>query len=289
MPRQSLDDLENAIHYRFRDRLILDKAMRHSSATTDPLSNNQRMEFLGDAVMALIVANHLFRVYSTSREGELTRIKSFVVSTATLDRRAQMLFLADYSELGGGMITAGSGGEALLPPSVNANLFEALIAAIYLDGGWGAAETFVLDHLLPEIEHLHEQGHDHNFKSILQQVSQREFGCTPRYRVLKQSGPDHDKRFEIQVQLGARKFTAGAGNSKKEAEQRAAEIALKEMSESPAAPAGTAAVVKEAEESEAAAQDAATEADVEFTPDLFIGGNMEEKREEAKPPEDGAE
>ncbi len=236
MPERNLAKLEARIGYRFKKRSLLISALQHSSSTTDHLSNNERLEFLGDAVLSLVMNNFLYRVYARCREGELTRIKSFTVSTSALDRRARILELASYAQLGGGLLTRSGRDRGPLPPSVHANLFEAVAAAVYLDGGWAPAEKFVLDQLVPEIEHMMALGHDRNFKSLLQQYSQSSMGSTPRYKLVSCRGPDHRRRFQIAVHIGRKRYPPATGASKKEAEQIAAENALRELEQMPEPP-----------------------------------------------------
>ena len=231
-----LSALEGKIGHKFRDRSILELALTHSSSTVQPLTDNERLEFLGDAVLALAVNEQLYRTLPEDGEGELTRIKSAAVSTITLARVSRGLGLADFMRLGKGL-----GGRNGLPDSVHANVTEAIFAAIYLDAGLEPAKALVIRLLEPEIATLTTSGGSENAKSQLQELAQRRFGCAPRYRVVRESGPQHDKTFEIAVEIRGRIFPEFSAHTKKEAEQGAARLAIEaltapEKKPAPAAP-----------------------------------------------------
>lgn len=213
--------LQDRIGYLFNDRSLLERALTHPSATSEDHCDNERMEFLGDSVVNLCVAQALYERYPHWTEGDLTQVKSSVVSTTGLARAGESLGLRDVAQFGKGLPL-----NQPLPPSVYANLFEAVAAAVYLDGGLEAARAFVLRVLGPEMHVVAENGGEPNPKSMLQQLSQKHWAKTPCYRVLRASGPDHDKIFEIAAFIGERTFPHGTGRSKKEAEQSAAKNAL---------------------------------------------------------------
>lgn len=217
----SLRRLQDRIGYCFGDRTRIERALTHPSSTAEEHSDNERMEFLGDAVLNLCVGQALYDRYPKWNEGQLTQVKSAVVSTVSLARAGECLGLRDVSKLGKGLPP----GEPL-PPSVYANLFEAVCAAVYLDGGLDAARAFVLRTLGPELKAVAENGSEPNHKSALQQLAQRDEGVTPHYRMISASGPDHKKTFEIVAVIGSRRFPPGHGRSKKAAEQAAARRAL---------------------------------------------------------------
>jgi ribonuclease-3 len=175
-------------------------------------------------VVGLAVNDHLYRIYTQCAEGRLTQIKSTVVSAAALARRARELGLADFARLGKGMPRI----EAL-SDSVLANLFEAVVGALYIDEGFERAREFVLDQLLEEIESTADLGPGGNFKAALQQLAMGRFGELPRYRVVSEAGPDHAKVFEVEAVVAGRAFPAGRGRTKKDAEQLAAEKALEAL------------------------------------------------------------
>jgi ribonuclease III len=213
--------LQDRIGYLFQDPSLLERALTHPSSTAEDNRDNERMEFLGDSVVNLCVAQALYERHPHWNEGDLTQVKSCLVSTLGLARAAESLGLRDVGRFGKGLNR-----DEPLPPSVYANLFEAVAAAVYLDGGLEAARLFVLRILGPEMRAVAENGGEPNPKSLLQHVAQKHTGITPHYRVIGSSGPDHEKVFEICAQVGKRIFPAGTGHSKKEAEQAAARRAL---------------------------------------------------------------
>ena len=213
--------LQDRIGYLFQDPSLLERALTHPSSTAEDNRDNERMEFLGDSVVNLCVAQALYERHPDWSEGDLTQVKSAIVSTTGLARAGESLGLRDVGRFGKGLPQ-----HEPLPPSVYANLFEAVAAAVYQDGGLNAARSFVLRILGPEMRTAAENGGEPNPKSMLQHVSQKNFGVTPHYRVVSASGPDHGKIFEICAYVGRRQFAAGTGRSKKEAEQAAARRAL---------------------------------------------------------------
>jgi ribonuclease-3 len=219
-----LAQAEEVVGHPFRDRGLLAQALLHASEAETRLASNERLEFLGDAVLGLVVCDHLFRRHPDLLEGELTKIKSSVVSRRLCAEVALEAGLTPLLRLGKGMA-----GQSLLPTSLAAAVFEALIGAIYLDAGMEAAREFILRHVGERIEQAARLGHQHNFKSVLQQSLQQGGGSTPSYLVLDEKGPDHAKCFEIAVEANGRRFSPCWGASKKEAEQQAALQALLEL------------------------------------------------------------
>lgn len=213
--------LQDRIGYAFQNPQLLERALTHPSSTAEDDRDNERMEFLGDSVLNLCVGQALYERYPHWNEGELTQVKSAVVSTVSLARAGESLGLRDVGRLGKGLPA-----HEPLPPSVYANLFEAVCAAVYLDGGLDAARAFVLRILGPEIRTVTENGREPNHKSYLQQIAQKKFCLTPHYRLISAHGPDHGKIFEVVAVIGTRRFPPGHGRSKKEAEQAAARRAL---------------------------------------------------------------
>ncbi|MBW7904982.1 MAG: ribonuclease III [Phycisphaerae bacterium] len=221
---RALERCQERMGYRFRDLALLEAAMTHSSSADTRLDSNERMEFLGDSVMGLVVCHHLYERLPTSMEGELTKIKSAVVSRRVCAQVAEKLRLADCLRLGQGI----DNGEHL-PRSLAAAVLESVIAAIYLDGGLEAAREFILRHMGDVLEEAIESTHQFNYKSQLQQYAQRILNATPHYEMLDEKGPDHSKCFEIAVVIGSQRFPSAWGPSKKEAEQKAAKLALVEL------------------------------------------------------------
>lgn len=216
-----LAEAERRIGYRFRDRELLARSLRHASAADDRLDSNERLEFLGDAILGVVVCTELFDRFPDLLEGELTKIKSNVVSRRVCAEIAEERGLGELLDLGKGM-----NGRGEMPSSLHAAVLESVIGAIHLDGGFERAKAFVLELLDPRIEHAAELGHQHNFKSVLQQVFQRKGLGAPSYLVLDERGPDHAKCFEVCVAAGERRFEGCWGPNKKQAEQQAALAAL---------------------------------------------------------------
>ncbi|MHC4252650.1 MAG: ribonuclease III [Planctomycetota bacterium] len=214
-------DLEGAMGHVFARGALLKQALTHASSTGGVGPDNERLEFLGDAVVGLAVNDHLYRCFTACEEGFLTQVKSHVVSATALARRARALRLAEFARLGRGMPSGDN-----LSDSVLANLFEGLVGALYLDAGFARAREFVLDQLLDEIESAVELGPERNHKAALQEAAAAKFGELPRYRIVSEHGPDHEKTFEVEVVMAGRSFGAARGRTKKEAEQRAAAQAL---------------------------------------------------------------
>ena len=224
MDAQEIAAAEEILGYSFRDQDLLQQALTHASIAPSRLESNERLEFLGDMVLGLVVCEYLFNRFEDLLEGDLTKIKSSVVSRRTCAIVALELKLEDLLLLGKGMDA-----QRALPKSIVAAVYEALIGAIYLDGGFDAARTFVLAGMKKHIEDAAESGHQFNFKSVLQQTVQQQFASTPQYVVLDEQGPDHSKCFEVCVEIGARRFPSTWGASKKQAEQQAALEALIEL------------------------------------------------------------
>jgi ribonuclease-3 len=223
-----LDQCQDVIGYEFRSPVLLREALTHASGANHRLASNERLEFLGDAILGAVVCELLFRKYADYQEGELTRIKSIVVSRRTCTKISAALGIDEFLFMGKGM-----GTHERTPPSVLADVFESLIGAIFLDGGMEAARRFIVAHLDPEIEAAVEGQDGINYKSNLQQVAQREFGETPTYVLLDEKGPDHSKCFKISAQIGRQSYPPAWGRNKKEAEQRAALNALCRLSGDP--------------------------------------------------------
>src|SRR5437016_1957282 len=223
-----LQECQEVIGYKFHKPKLLRAALTHTSGADTRLASNERLEFLGDSILGLVVCEQLFLRFPEYQEGDLTKIKSAVVSRRTCARISRQLDLGDFLFLGKGMHL-----NSVVPANLLADVFESLVAAIYLDGGLEAAREFILRYVLPEIEQVAEGAHGGNFKSLLQQVAQREFGATPQYHLLDEKGPDHSKCFKIAAVLGRQHYAAAWGRNKKEAEQKAAMNALAEINGDP--------------------------------------------------------
>lgn len=224
MDEQTLCQAETILRWRFRDRELLARALTHASIADTRQSSNERLEFLGDAVLGMLVCEHVFRVYPDLLEGDMTKIKSAVVSRRTCAVIAERLGLNTLLRLGKGMQVREG-----LPSSVSAAVLESVIGAVYIEGGLEAAREFLMSELEPMVARAAESGHQQNFKSVLQQVAQQHLQASPLYVVLDEKGPDHAKTFEVCVDVGGRRFGSAWGGSKKQAEQQAALIALRAM------------------------------------------------------------
>lgn len=224
MDERIREAIEARLGHRFSDPARLELALTHASVVESRLASNERLEFLGDSVLGLIVCERIFAKYPALLEGEMTKIKSLAVSRQTCALIARELGLADQLILGKGMQVNGE-----RPASLAAAALESVVAAVYLDSGYEKVKSFLLPFLDPLIEQAAMSGHQHNFKSVLQQHAQQNLGQTPIYRVLDEKGPDHAKCFKICVELGGQRFAANWGQSKKKAEQMAALAALREL------------------------------------------------------------
>lgn len=215
--------LEEVIGYRFRHRDHLQEALTHKSHAAERKSgrHNERLEFLGDSVLALVVAHYLFELHPEENEGKLSKIKALLVSKTSLTAWARELDLGRFVHLGAG--EEATGGRTR--PSILSNAVEGLIGAIFLDGGYDSASKFIVGWLNRQPVAMAES----DFKSRLQEIVQKRFKFPPVYDLTQAVGPDHDKTFRVTVKLDRYTLGAGTGKSKKEAEQDAAKDALKKI------------------------------------------------------------
>lgn len=218
--------LEEKLGYEFQDRRLLENALTHSSCANESrgrLSSNERLEFLGDSILGMVVAEHLYRNHPDLPEGDLTRTRAALVCEESLVEVAKELSLGEYLHLGKGE-EAGGGRRR---PSIQADAVEAVLAAVYLDGGIGSARKIIQRYILcREIEGLTRP---RDYKTALQELVQRESGQVLKYRLTGSEGPDHDKRFFVEVDLNGTPIGSGKGHSKKEAEQMAAKSAIQHL------------------------------------------------------------
>lgn len=222
MDESAIRKCEEVIGYKFDDSSLLVQALTHSSSNGPSAIDNERMEFLGDSIVGLVVCEHLYNTYPQYSEGRLTRMKSAIVSRSALGRVARSLGMDEFLIVGAGMAK-----RRHLPNSLYANVFEAIIAAVYMDSNINVAREVILNLLEGEIDAAEADKRYKNYKSILQHYAQREMQVTPTYRVIREEGPDHVKFFEVAAVIGDTEYKTGWGRSKKEAEQRAAEETLK--------------------------------------------------------------
>lgn len=224
-----LDRCQEQLGYVFRNPQLLQEALTHSSIAPHRLASNERLEFLGDAVLGLVVCRWLYELFPNSEEGDLTRIKSSVVSRRCCVRAARRLGLESYLIVGKGLHRLQGG----VPRSLLSDVFEAVLAAMYLDGGLDPVTRIVRETLLEELNTASDTDHSGNYKSVLQQYAQRNHGCSPTYRLISATGPDHSKLFCVAARIQHREFASAWGQNKKEAEQRAAANAMAELSSMP--------------------------------------------------------
>ena len=224
MDKETLQQIEQIIGYEFSDKHLLAKAFTHSSAVDNRLLSNERLEFLGDAVLAVVICQTLFERFSGYLEGDLTKIKSMLVSRGTCAKVSRRLGLQKFLKVGKGMVSSRA-----LSGSLAAGVLETIIAAVYIDGGFDAARSFILRVFNSLIERADAGQAQGNYKSLLQQHAQEQSNVTPVYVLLDEKGPDHNKAFELEVVIDDRHFLSAWGTNKKEAEQKAAFNALVEL------------------------------------------------------------
>ena len=224
-----LNKLEKIIDYKFKNKTLLKEALTHPSFQKNSLkektNNNQRLEFLGDSVLNLIVSEYLYRKLASFSEGKLTKIKSVIVSKVTLAKWANHLSLGKNIFMGKGEDL--TGGRKKL--SILADCFEALLGAIYLDSSLEKAKETISQFIEAETEIIKRGKHPDDYKTLLQEISQKKMKCLPKYLLIKEKGPDHKKTFCIEVKLEEITYGTGIGDNKKEAEQNAAQDALKKI------------------------------------------------------------
>lgn len=222
--------IEKKIKYSFDDPTILERALAHKSyafsIANDNLKSNERLEFLGDAILGFIVSDYLFKKYPKKPEGELSKLKSLIISRKALREAADRIDLGEHILLS--KAEEKTGGRDRF--SINTNTFEALIAAIYLDGGFKKAKSFVYKYVLSLLREFINDKTFINYKSrLLEYVQSQDSNDMPKYDVVKEYGPDHNKTFEISVFFWGKVFGIGKGKTKKDAEQNAARVALEKL------------------------------------------------------------
>ena len=229
MSEQELSSLEDELGYQFKNIGLLREALQHSSYVNeqrDPdLQDNERLEFLGDAVLDLVITHILMEQFPKTREGDLSRMRATIVNESQLSLVAQRLNLGQHLLLGRG--EAQSNGQE--KKSILADALEAVIAAVYLDGGLQVGFEVIERQFSEMISHVRDRLAEEDFKSRLQELVQVQFKRIPDYKIVAESGPDHDKTFEVRLSIGNSLTTHGTGKSKKAAEQAAAEVALEKL------------------------------------------------------------
>ena len=224
-----METLEKKLGYAFRDRALLTNALTHSSYANENkgcgCDSNERLEFLGDSVLGMVVAARLFELFPEMPEGRMTRLRAQLVCEDSLHRVAMALELGEYMRLGKGEEHTGGRKRT----SILADAVEAIIAAMYLDGGMEVARSFIMDRILPEVTAARQELAAADCKTELQERVQRKSGQSLSYALLEEKGPDHDKSFTVQVSLNGESIGVGEGRTKKEAEQAAARAALRKI------------------------------------------------------------
>ncbi len=223
--KKVLLELKKKLGLNIKDLDLLEKSFRHSSYVHEkkmPGTSNETLEFFGDSVLGLVVSEYLYKNFPTLTEGDLSQLKSVVVSAAILAKKAREMELGKYLLLGKGEEQSGARERGTLL----ADTLEALIGALYLDGELKAVRPFILQQFSKEIEKVYGEGQWQDYKSLLQEMSQRKWRVPPYYHVIAAHGPDHDKTFVVRVSIRDKVFGVGRGKSKKEAEQIAARKAL---------------------------------------------------------------
>ena len=219
--------LETKLGYQFQNPKLLDHALTHSSYANEhhlgSISSNERLEFLGDSVLGMIVADHLYRTFPDLPEGDLTRIRANLVCEGSLVLVAKEWDLGRYLKLGKGENACGGRSR----PSILADAVEAVLAAVFLDGGLAHDRNIIQRFLLDRMEQVNRASRDH--KTYLQELVQRKSGQVLSYELIGESGPDHNKTFQMQVLLNGQPIGQGTGHSKKEAEQAAANAAIERL------------------------------------------------------------
>jgi len=225
-----LDRLERELHIQFRDASLLREAFTHSSYVNEhkDATHNERIEFLGDAVLQLAVSQYLYRTYPDWSEGKLTFVRAAIVREQALSKLARRLSLGEYLRLGRGEDLSG-GRER---PSLLADVFEAFVGALYLDAGWDAVIDFLSRHMFPEIEAYVARGVIDAKSRLHEKVQQLAIGAI-EYAVVEERGPANDREFVIEARIRGETYGVGTGRSKKEAEQEAAAEALQRLADEP--------------------------------------------------------
>ena len=223
----NFSDFEKKTKIIFKDKNLLKQAFIHRSYINEnpaaSLSHNERLEFLGDAVLELIVTDFLYKKYPSYAEGELTAVRSALVNAVIISEIAASIGMNDYLLLSKG--ESKDNGKAR--QFILANTYEAYVGALYLDQGYVVVSKFIAQSLLPKTDEIVKNKLWRDAKSLVQEKAQEHAGVTPAYRVLSESGPDHDKHFTVGIFFGSIRIAEGKGKSKQEAEQKAAETALK--------------------------------------------------------------
>ncbi len=222
----NLDSLEQNIGYKFKDKDLLKNALTHTSyAYEHNVQSNEKLEFLGDSILEFVSSEYMYNKYLQLKEGEMTKVRATVVCEKSLYKIAILHNFSDFLFLGKSeLMTGGNKRPAILADSV-----EAVIAAIFIDGGLEPAKKFIIENLKDEIEQATKHVGEKDYKTVLQEELQKNGDVKIQYKIIKETGPDHDKTFEAEVCLNGKVLATGKGKSKKEAEMQAAKKALENL------------------------------------------------------------
>jgi ribonuclease-3 len=227
--KRKINKLETILGYSFREFETITQALTHTSYVNEEhpgiTLDNERLEFLGDAVINFVVSDYIYHLQPELDEGKLAKLKAVVVSESVLARQAKSIKLGEFLRLGKGELRSGGATRA----SILGDAFEAVIGALYLDGGIEVARNFVLSQLQSTMDAVLQDAYTKDYKSLLQELAQSECGTTPKYEVVRQSGPDHDKVFVVKVIIKDIDYGMGKGKSKKEAEQKSARMGFRKL------------------------------------------------------------
>ena len=223
MEIKKLEKLEENIGYKFTNKKLLQNALTHTSyAYEHGVQSNEKLEFLGDSILEFVSSEYMYNKYTNLKEGEMTKVRATVVCEKSLYKIAKLHNFSDFLYLGKSeVITGGNKRPAILADSV-----EAVIAAMFIDGGLDPAKKFIIENLKDEIEIATKHVGEKDYKTVLQEELQKNGEVKIEYKIINESGPDHDKTFEAEVSLNGKILATGVGKSKKEAEMQAAKKAL---------------------------------------------------------------
>lgn len=222
----NIEQMEKNIGYKFKNKELVQKALTHTSyAYEHGVESNEKLEFLGDSILEFVSSEYMYNKYTNLKEGEMTKVRATVVCEDSLYKIATKHDFSDFLNLGKSEIKSGGNKR----PAILADSVEAVIAAIYLDGGLEPAKKFIIENLKEEIELATKHVGQKDYKTVLQEDLQKNGDVKIEYKIIKEKGPDHDKTFEAQVALNGKKLATGIGKSKKEAEMHAAKKALEDL------------------------------------------------------------
>ena len=219
----NIEELEKNIGYTFNNKQLLETALTHTSyAYEHKVESNEKLEFLGDSILEFVSSEYMYNKYINLKEGEMTKVRATVVCEKSLYQIALLHNFSDFLRLGKSEVMAGGNKR----PAILADSVEAVIAAMFIDGGLEPAKKFIIENLKEEIETATKHVGQKDYKTVLQEELQKNGDVKIEYKIIKESGPDHDKTFEAEVSLNGKILATGVGKSKKEAEMQAAKKAL---------------------------------------------------------------